>query len=165
MEVDQYLSDPNEGTGILEFWQVWFYFLFYQLTWFLIDNIVGKSKTISTYFLPGNGYFANPGIKCSIRKSVLKWKRNNDCTLKTYLSSSNGITTNTEVFYQQRQISRVYGRIELEWWDERVWKSSMKGTIWWCRSIWTHYWHSWRRLRWIRRHTGWFGKCDCRHWR
>ena len=21
-EVDQYLSDPNEGTGILEFWQV-----------------------------------------------------------------------------------------------------------------------------------------------
>lgn len=32
MEVDQYLSDPNEGTGTLEFWQVWFYFLFYQLT-------------------------------------------------------------------------------------------------------------------------------------
>lgn len=23
MEVNQYLSDPNEGTGILEFWQVW----------------------------------------------------------------------------------------------------------------------------------------------
>lgn len=23
MEVDQYLSDPNEGMGILEFWQVW----------------------------------------------------------------------------------------------------------------------------------------------
>lgn len=32
MEVDQYLSDPNEGTGTLEFWQVWLYFLFYQLT-------------------------------------------------------------------------------------------------------------------------------------
>lgn len=31
-EVDQYLSDTNEGTGIMEFWQVWFYFLFYQLT-------------------------------------------------------------------------------------------------------------------------------------
>ena len=23
VEVDQYLSDPNEGTGILEYWQVW----------------------------------------------------------------------------------------------------------------------------------------------
>jgi hypothetical protein len=32
MEVDQYLSDPNEGSGdLLGFWQVRFYFLFYQI--------------------------------------------------------------------------------------------------------------------------------------
>ena len=29
MEVDQYLSDPNQGTGILEFWQVVLIFLNY----------------------------------------------------------------------------------------------------------------------------------------
>jgi len=26
MEVDQYLSNPNQGTGVLEFWQVMFHF-------------------------------------------------------------------------------------------------------------------------------------------
>ena len=30
MEVDQYLSNPNPGTGSVEFWQVCFYFFFYN---------------------------------------------------------------------------------------------------------------------------------------
>ena len=36
MEVDQYLSDPNQGTGILEYWQVdlfsWLIYIFICIT-------------------------------------------------------------------------------------------------------------------------------------
>jgi hypothetical protein len=34
MEVDQYLSDPNQGTGILEFWQVVLIFVNYTSQFF-----------------------------------------------------------------------------------------------------------------------------------
>jgi hypothetical protein len=42
LEVDQFLSDPNQGTGILEFWQVVQFFMSYTLI-FLLIYITGTS--------------------------------------------------------------------------------------------------------------------------
>lgn len=49
MELDQYLSDPNQGTGILEYWQVGIIFLTpYNLNLFTDMHIIYRNITIAT---------------------------------------------------------------------------------------------------------------------
>ena len=61
MEIDQYLSDPNQGTGVLEFWQVGPFFITFILNFDFI-YITGTSTSIPSHFLPCNGYHPNPSI-------------------------------------------------------------------------------------------------------
>jgi hypothetical protein len=66
MEVDQYLSDPNQGTGILEFWQVVLIFMNCTKPIYLLTFITGTSTSISPNFSSCYGYYTYPSLKCTL---------------------------------------------------------------------------------------------------
>ena len=66
MEVDQYLSNPNSGTSILDFWQVVLipstYIHMNDFTNYIICD-AGTSTSISSYFSSCNGYNTHSGLE------------------------------------------------------------------------------------------------------
>ena len=98
MEVDQYLSNPNSGTSILDFWQVLILLTYIHMYDF--TNLWCRNININILF--GNGYNTNPGLKCCLWKGLLIWKGDNKTSKVTYLSSTDGSIADVEVFNLKR---------------------------------------------------------------
>src|SRR5271155_3530603 len=63
MKVDQYLSDLDQGSGIVEYLQVDKNFLIFCFE-FINLCIAGTGTLISPHFSNGNGCHTNPGFIC-----------------------------------------------------------------------------------------------------
>jgi len=97
MEVDQYLSNPNSGTSILNFWKVVLIFHNLYFDFSLICH-AGTSTPISSHFPSCNEYNTHSGLKCALWKGLLIWKADNDTSKGMYFNPADGSLTDVEVF-------------------------------------------------------------------